>query len=308
MILHDLGAVKASSPLAQTPPGRQHPEHLQNITKEEARVIRMAKQFLTVDHITLWFPLGLSDDDTQPHGTELAQSTTQLETSELLFSPPNVGQDSIFQEMPGSFSNYAHSTISRRQGSIGIREPGVKRSTIKLAPVDLKPQPKKDASATISVQVGSVISHVDFSTGRIMFQILDRVVKAMSGNSQRDNKRADTSDTAAASGRVSIDLSLRNFTLAWVERLATESVLDFGAPRPYLDPNPLDAILRMDLSTIKFTGQLKAEEARSKLLIGKYSFSSLDHDIISFLSPRPRSRRSASGSSDQLHNDVEIDF
>lgn len=285
-----------------SPLGQQRASQPLNDAPVEAKV---AKLFLTVDQVTIWFPLDLNED--QPSEQTSHQMTEQ---PELSFSPPNLGEDSIFQTMPGSFSNYAYSTSSRRKGSIDPSETMKKRPHMKpAAPAEpLKsPKTKPEASANISIEVGSVLGHVDLSTGRIMFQLIDRVLKALTGPYEPEKKQFKAQEPATASP-TSVELFIKHVGIAWLERLMTESLVGSGAPRPHLELNPLDSIFKVSLSSIHVVGQLKAEEARSKLLVGKFVLSSLDQDIISFLTPRSKSRRSVSSSAELLNNDIEVDF
>ncbi|KAF2258444.1 hypothetical protein CC78DRAFT_114679 [Lojkania enalia] len=268
---------------------------------------KLAKLFLTVDHITIWFPLGLGEGQAQAQSSEPIYDDLGLD-----FSPPNLGQDSIFQEMPGSFSNYAHSTATRRQASVDI--PNTKMPSRMQPPLSEIPpdQTKKDHSSATSVEVGTVVGHIDISTGRIMLQLIDRLIKGLReapnlGNEEAKSKNPEK-QRSPPQGRSSIELSVHHVGIAWLERLMTESLLDFRTSSARLDSNPLDAILRIRISSIQIASQITEDQSRAKLLIRKFALASLDQDIISFHEPKPRSRRSTLNVPDQLSNDIEIDY
>ncbi|KAF2470991.1 uncharacterized protein BDR25DRAFT_314163 [Lindgomyces ingoldianus] len=259
---------------------------------------KLAKLFLTIDQISVWFPLGLEQNEPSEDAAGQIRDDRGLD-----FAPPNLGEDSIFQDMPGSFSNYALSTASR------IPEAPKKRPVSELALAEKHSiTPKKEPSPMISVEVGSLVGHMDISTGRIMFQMLDRILKALTGMSDTDTRPAMKKD-APVSPRAKLDLSIKHFSIAWLERLVTEPLLENGRSLSRLENNPLDAIIRIGLSSIHFASQAQFEEARAKLLIRKFVLSTLNQDIISFQPPKPKSKRSSVVSiADILNNDIEIDL
>ncbi|KAF2112107.1 hypothetical protein BDV96DRAFT_550988 [Lophiotrema nucula] len=262
---------------------------------------KVSKLFLSIDTITCWFPLGLGE---APANEGLDESF--YPDSGLSFAPPNLAQDSIFQEMPGSFSNYARSASTKRRASANVPEskrpsnikPSISNETAKAT--------KKDPHATISVEVGTVVGHIDFSTGRIMFQLVDRLLKSLTGASS--DQKSSRQDDSPHDSRMSIQLAVKHVGISWLERLMTESVADITATSRPLELSPLDAILRITLSTIHIASQSAAEEARAKLSIGKFALSSLNDDILSFHTPKARSRRSITNLPDQLESDIEIDY
>ncbi|KAF1998681.1 hypothetical protein P154DRAFT_469201 [Amniculicola lignicola CBS 123094] len=289
-----------SSP-QQHPPATKASESIHSEAPEAQG--KLAKLFLTIDEVTVWFPLGLDDQNAQTEGPE-------PEDAGLSFESPNLGQDSIFQEIPGSFSNYASTTASRKRISIDVPSTSRSRSTLRPSlPEKVPSSPKvKVSPAAVSVEVGSVVGHVDIAAGRIMFQMFERALKALTG--MKDEEKAPPKpQEEVPKSRSSIELTVRHFGVAWLERLMTESLASNDRPNGTLDINPLDSILRVNLSSIRLTSQSMAEEARAKILVGKFTLSSIDQEIISFQSARPRSSRSSAvNTPKQLANDVEIDF
>ena len=265
---------------------------------------KMAKTFLTVDQITVWFPLGLtSDEKTEPAGESV------IEASAFDFKPPNLGDDSIFQEMPGSFSNYAHSTSSRRQGS--AEEAARRRPDLKASQATKSPSTPNHHSANFSVELGSITGHIDFSAGRIMFQMVDRVLKAVTGipeGESKPNKDHPKQQDQTASSRSKMDLSIRNFGIVWLDHLATEAATEGGFSYANLAPDPLEAILRISMSSIHLVTQSIQDEVRTKLKIGKFVLSALDHDLLTFQTPKTKSRRSLASKPESITNDIEMDF
>jgi autophagy-related protein 2 len=266
---------------------------------------RVAKQFLNVDELTVWFPLGLDEGQTN---VESAGPTS--EESGLDFRPPNLGEDSIFQEMPGSFSNYAHSKSVRRNRSLDVPEHIQKRPTLNTPRTEQAPTvSKQGSSATVSVEVGSVVGHIDFSTGRIIFQMVNRLLKALTGEPELEHKHPKTQESPSrVDTHTSIDLYVKRVNIAWLERLMAESIITENNAREALDLNPLDAIVKIKLSSIQAASQSGAQGPRAKLQIGKFTLSSLDQDVISFHTPKTKSRLSITRLPEQLNNDIEIDF
>lgn len=264
-------------------------------------VQKQAKVFLTVNEVTLWFPLRLGEEKVSDQTDGSA-----TEESSLDFKPPNIGEDSIFAEMPGSFSNYAHSTSHRRGGSMEDstqRRPKTKSTKIEK-PAE---RPKKETSPSISLEVGSVVGHIDVSTGRIMFGMLDRVFKALTGESGQDKTVAKTEDKPQTA-KNSFELTVQHVGLAWLESITTESILDGQATGRMLDINPMEAILRVGISAIRMTSQSSAQEVRAKLVIGKFVLSSLDLDIVSFENSKSKSRWTDNNTPERLNNDIEVDY
>jgi autophagy-related protein 2 len=281
-----------SSPIATRKPNTE--ETKSSIMRKSQPSSRLAKRFLTIDEITVWFPLGLSEDKSQTTVDE-----SDLEESGFDFKPPNLGQDSIFQGMPGSFSNYAHSSRGKPE------ENARRRPDLKSPQAQSIPQPKKKPSTAISVEVGAVIGHMDTSTGQIMYQMLTKALAVLTGEGTSESEK-DTSQLQEASTgqekRSNVELSVKDITLAFCEQLVTESVVGAYDSRGSFEMNPLKAILKINLSSTQVASQVLIRESRAKIRIGKFALSSLDHDIIAFQNSRPKSRKSIGSS------DVEIDY
>ncbi|KAF2853497.1 hypothetical protein T440DRAFT_515630 [Plenodomus tracheiphilus IPT5] len=270
-------------------------------TSQDMLSRKQSKLFLTIDEITVWFPLGLDGEQLSN-----ADDSTSAEATNLDFKPPNLGEDSIFAEMPGSFSNYAHSSSHRRNPST---EESVRlRSTPKpRQPEDpLIKSPKCLPSALISIDVGSVAGHMDISTGRIMFGMFNRALQAFTGDTEQHNTTTKPNEVLDHVNS-SLELSIKHIGISWLENILADSVLDPTSTR-LLKIDPIEAILRINLAGLHLTNRTSAQGLRAKLHIAKLLVGSLDHDIISFQSPRPRSNRSVSALPSQLKHDVEIDI
>lgn len=264
---------------------------------------KQAKLFLTIDEVTVWFPLGLneSEDHDQP-----ADSMT--EHVGLDFKPPNVGEDSIFAEMPGSFSNYAQSSTHRRKTSL---EPSVRKlPAVRGIHIEDRAQPSKgDRSPvpSLTVEVGSVAGHMDLSTGRIMYSMVTRVTAAFAG--AISSKGTPIRPEAVSKGPDStLNFSIQRIGISWLENIMAESLTgDDGASRA-LAIDPGDAIIRLSCEEVQWKSQNSLQGSRAKLQFGRFALASLDQDLICFQRPRPRSRRSMANVSDQLDHDVEVDY
>ncbi|KAH8728451.1 hypothetical protein GQ44DRAFT_702318 [Phaeosphaeriaceae sp. PMI808] len=264
---------------------------------------KQAKVFMTVDEITIWFPLGLEKED----GNEQAPESNTA-SSGMDFKPPNLGEDSIFAEMPGSFSNYAHASTHRRKPS--MEASSQRRTMAKSVQAEQKPEQQKEKripSTSINVEVGLMAWHLDVSTGRIMYGMLNRVLAAIDGDPNTP-EMAQKPVEAPKDVSSNLNVSVKHVGISWLENVMAESLLAGEGASRMLSLNPLDAIVRVSCETVQLSSQLLSHEARAKLQIGKFVLASLDQDIISFQSPRLRSRRSVSVLPEHLKNDVEVDF
>jgi autophagy-related protein 2 len=286
-------AVAAARPTTGAPPSLSD----SNIAQKQAKV------FLTIDEVTVWFLLGLDKEETLEADSSAEPAA---DASTLSFAPSKLGEDSIFAEMPGSFSNYAHSTSSRRGGSMveSLRRPAQSRPT----PSQPTQRPSKASpSPNVIVDVGTVVGHVDLPTGRIMFNMLNRVLGVLADGPQ-PGKSTSSTDTVPNAASSTLELTVKNIGIAWLDSVLTESMQDGSTSPRTLELKPNDALLRMHLAAVRLTSQSGAEKMRAKLQIEKFAIASLGIDIIAFHTSRPRSRRSVSNLSEQLSHDVELDY
>ncbi|KAL5440018.1 hypothetical protein PMIN06_009797 [Paraphaeosphaeria minitans] len=249
----------------------------------------LAKVFLTIDEITIWFPLGLQGDE------------TAIEASAFDLRPEGLVEDSMFETMPGTFSHHAIRDLRKKPV---VEHTGRQRPQSRTHRVE-----KKAVSANISVEIGSVICHIDFATGNIMFQMVTKAMAALAGDAT-DQPKQKTSKPGVTKthtrSRFSIELSVKTVCFAWKERLMIEPFTQTSNFRPALEPHPLDAIVKISMTSIYGASQRTATEAQAKLQIAKFALSSLDYDIITFQSSRSKARRSISNTPDQLKHDIEI--
>ncbi|KAF1946780.1 hypothetical protein EJ02DRAFT_196310 [Clathrospora elynae] len=273
-------------------------------TPAPSNIQKQAKRFLTIDEVTVWFPLGLDEGQTSNSASE-----DVAEASVFDFQPPNLGEDSIFAEMPGSFSNYAHSSSHRLKPSLEASARGRPNPKF-LKPTNVPDLAQKVSSPSISVEVGSVAGHMDVSTGRIMFGMFNRVLQALKGEpeSPEAKLKTPTSNDAPKDNTNSLELFVKHVGIAWLESIMVESIQEDHHTGRLLDLIPAEAILRVNLSMISVTSQACTHGSRAKLQIGGFVLASLDQDVISFQSSRPRSRRSISALPEQPSNDIEIDY
>lgn len=264
-------------------------------THEDRKLL--AKVFLTIDQVTVWFPLALDGD--QP--SENSNDST-VETSGIDFHPEGLVEDSIFETMPGTFSNYSLSSDARRK-------PSLEKANRRRPDPHTPKSGRKTASPTVSLEVGAVVCHIDFASGNIMVQMLTRAMDALAGNTTDATKQDRTSpeqNKTRTGARSSLEISVKTICIAWKDRLLTESFTDMSSSGPLLEQNPFDAIVKVHLSSIYGASQTTATEAQAKVQIGKFALSSLDYDIITFQNPRSKGRRSTNNAIDQLKHDVEL--
>lgn len=287
------------------PSSRQMPinsprfECTQTSTSRDPWSRQQSKMFLTVDEITVLFPLE------HEAGQEVNTSMVTAESSTLDFKPPNLGEDSIFAEMPGSFSNYASSSSNRRNPS---SEESVRKRSI---PEPYQPhlhsaQPKNIPVKRVVVDVGSISGHMDMSTGRTLLRMLTRTLQALT-NDASPQAMPEKSSEQTSHGSSNIELAVKHIGISWLENITTESVHNLALTRP-LSLSPPGAILRTNFSGIRLTSYSQGSTLRTNVKVEQFSIGSLDLEIISFQRPRPHSNRSISALSEHLQHDLEVDY
>lgn len=264
---------------------------------------KQAKRFLTIDEITVWFPLALDDKERSDATGEDATPTAGFD-----FKPSHLGEDSIFAEMPGSFSNYAYASSHRQKPSLEASSRG--QPTPEALHAFRPPvQPKLASTPSIVIDLGNVVGHIDLSTGRTMAGMFARVMQALNGAPPSEEKVVDPESTAAEKDSArSHEVTIQHVALSWLENILTESFQEGRVANQQLDLKPMDAILSINLSTIHLNSQSSSHTSRSQVRIGQFVLASLDKDIIYFHSSRPRSKRSANSLPEQPSHDIEVDY
>ncbi|KAI4953488.1 hypothetical protein J4E91_002335 [Alternaria rosae] len=279
------------------------PELTQTPTPVAPGPRKQAKRFLTIDEITVWFPMALGDKE---HSDATSEQVDH--GAGMAFGPSNLGEDSIFTEMPGSFSNYAHSSSHRRKPSLEASSRG--RPIPKSLQASRPPvQPASTGVASIIVDVGSVVGHMDISTGRVMAAMFARAIQALTGEQPSDERPVKSEPTETLeSPSTSLEVSVQGIALSWLDHVLAESTQEEPFAEHQLEPQPSDAILRANLSAIHLNCQKSSHTSRTQIHIGKFKLASLDHDIISFHSLRPKSRRSVNAPLEHPFHDIELDY
>jgi autophagy-related protein 2 len=281
-------------------PAKSERTHTSTLDASGSR--KQAKQFLTIDEITLWFPMALGDKE---HSDSMSKEGTDM--AGMDFSPSTLGEDSIFTEMPGSFSNYAHSS-HRRKTSPETSSRG-RPSSESLPASRPTVQPTSVGAPSIIVNVGSVVGHMDISTGRIMGTVFARVTQALAGDASSETQPAKPEPTEAPDRPTfSLEVTVQDIAISWLEHISTESIQEGRVAEQQLDSRPSDAILRVSLSTTHITSRRNAHISRTQIRISKFALASLDKDIIFFQCSRPRSRRSVNVLSEHPQHDIELNY
>jgi autophagy-related protein 2 len=274
--------------------------------------VKIAKPFFSIDNVNVWFPLDLSG--AEPPGMD--ESAIMEDPLDRMQATTEFGDESIFRDMPGSFSFYAESSASRRRKSSSetaeARRPNLysrNSKAEKITPVPVPtPPPRRTKDLVVEVEVGTVCGQVDISAGRMMFQIAQRLL-AILGNSNTEVKpKQNPQGQPKKPLESSIKVSVEQVSLAWLERLVAESVTGAGHGQPpfQLEHNSSEAILWINLKALQMTGRSKGKESVTKLNIGKCALGALHHEIISF-EPGSRSRRSMH-TGDSLEHDIQVEL
>ncbi|KAF1356038.1 hypothetical protein EJ07DRAFT_158020 [Lizonia empirigonia] len=242
---------------------------------------RQAKTFLTIDEITVWFPLGLDNEQPSDIGSRAGSAP---DTSSLDFTPARLGRTQSLLRYRG-LSPIMHT----RHHPAGW-------------------QPLKSCSPNLIVNIGSVVGHIDLSTGRSLFDMLNRVLKVMTDEPPQEAKSTSSPEASHGTAAINVEMTIQHIGIAWLESILAESMPSYLTTSRMLDLKPNDALLRLNLSALRLTSRKSTGTTRTKLQIEKFSVSSLGVNIISFHSMRPRSSRSVNNLSEQLSTDVEIDY
>ena len=269
---------------------------------------KISKPFLSIDKISVWFPLNLSDPDSiaQP---DLSDTTEHLRES---FQPSmDLGDESVFQDMPGSFSFYAESTATKRRKGSNTAEAFKRNLASKAIRNEVAPGAralKQTPDLGIELEIGTIHGHIDLSAGRMMFQVVQRLLPIFNTSDEKIPVH-DPKDLSSSSSESSLKLSIKHIAFAWIERLVTESLPDGPHARTLfrLEENPSDTILKTDIKNLQLTARTKANDVVARLQMGKFTFGFLDQDIISF-DTGVRLRQSVRDTREILDHDVQIDY
>ncbi|KAH4105010.1 autophagy-related protein [Parastagonospora nodorum] len=288
------------TPRPATPLGQAHPVQVDRAQTPTMHggIHKQAKLFLTVDLVTVWFPLGLDSQESD------VASESVMEDSSMDFKSPSLGEDSIFAEMPGSFSNYAQSSSHRRKPSL---EASSRRRVTTKGEQTERTANKPTSPSSVSVEVGIVAGHMDLSTGRIMYRMFSRVLAALTGETPM-NTKPEIPDEITKDSTNGLNVVVQRIGISWLENILSESAMAGDAASRVLAHAPLDAIIRTSCENVRIITQNRSKESRTRLQVGQFVLASLDHDILAFQSSKARSRRSVSNVSEQLSNDIEIDY
>ncbi|OCK85551.1 hypothetical protein K432DRAFT_421693 [Lepidopterella palustris CBS 459.81] len=271
---------------------------------------KVSKPFLSIDSITIWFPLNLSGDESST-GTNVSPAADEPQVQ--FQAAADLGDDSIFQDMPGSFSFYAESTAPRRRkGSSEAAETWKRNANPKPVKGDAiakTPTARLDQDCGIEVEVGTICGQIDISAGHMMFQMAQKLMAALGASAGETQKTQNPQKASNVEAKSSLRLSIRHTAFVWLERLATDSVMEGRHPcTPFkLEENPSDAILKMNMHGLQISARTNAKESTAKMHIDKFNLSCLDQEVITFDSGA-RSRRSIRDTGEQLEHDVHVEF
>ncbi|KAG9188101.1 hypothetical protein G6011_02024 [Alternaria panax] len=277
-------------------------ERARSHTLDASTFRKQAKRFLAIDEITVWFPLALDDKEPSDATSEDATHTASSD-----FKSSNLVEDSIFAEMPGSFSDYAYASSHRQKPSLDASSRGrpIPETLHASRPLG---SPKLTQIPSITVNVGNVVGHMDVSTGRIMARMFARVMQAVTVAPPSEKVVGSEPTEAERRSLSSLEVSVQQIALSWLENILTESFQEGRVANQQLDLKPRDAILRINLSTVHLNSRTSGHTSRSQVQIAKFVLASLDKDIISFRSSRPRSKRSANVPPEQPSHDIEVNY
>ncbi|KAF2205332.1 hypothetical protein GQ43DRAFT_453199 [Delitschia confertaspora ATCC 74209] len=266
---------------------------------------KLSKVFFTVDQVNVWFPLDLGEASIEQEPSP----SPVPEKAEVKFASTNDVGNSLFQDMPGSFSFYAQSTATRRRKSVSEGPEKPSRASThrkRTSPPQTSDSAKSGPSSKISVEVGSIIGHVDLSTSRMLFQMAQKLIQIITGGSSQESKAPEVQKGGTMNSPPNFELSIKHIGFAWLEQLMIGSMVNNNYAQAFtaLEANPADALLRLSIGSTR----IASNKDESAVKIRKFTISSLNQDIISFQQSKSRSVPSDDGSHDRLKNDIEISF
>ncbi|KAJ9646394.1 autophagy- protein 2 [Coniosporium apollinis] len=177
-------------------------------------VLRHVRRVLDVDRLSVSIP---QKEESQGASVvpETGDSQLPMQTSF------DMTGSSVYQHVPGSFSQYAQEGAGRLRRSSILKDPS-KTTAIKTMHPNLSPSvtvlPKaEDAVSATRIDVGPVHIYLDVPTGRLLFGVIQQLQPTAS--SQNSSNLADVgTDPGDGHHNIAIKLSVTRLSLAWLER------------------------------------------------------------------------------------------
>ncbi|KAF2401800.1 hypothetical protein EJ06DRAFT_361428 [Trichodelitschia bisporula] len=229
-----------------------------------------ALQLLTIDEISLWLPWAGSAH----YPSVKPEPTTNVHTH----SPSGAVDRSAYGDMPGAFSQHFSSSSGRRRSSPHPRFAGSSpHSAGKSASVNPTPP-----ALELDVELGHIHGQIDFSTGRILFQVFRQLLASLSGSPNHESPVAEERNTSE-DGKQTHRLAMEELSISFVDRMPViDTPLNDDGPNQRHEALTSNVLFELKLTRLAASFSKSPESTHANLNICKFSFGFSDEPIISF--------------------------
>lgn len=178
-------------------------------------VLRHVRRVLDVDRLSVSIPQPAEESQGASAVSETGDSQLPMQSSF------NMTGSSVYQHVPGSFSQYAQEGAGRLRRSSIPKDPS-KTTAIKTMHPNLSPSATvlskaDDGVAATRIDVGPVHIYLDVPTGRLLIDVIQQL--QLTASSQNSPNLADVgTDPGERHHNIAIKLSVTQLSLAWLER------------------------------------------------------------------------------------------
>lgn len=267
---------------------------------------------MDIDLISLWVP-----GNNTPR--ETAASDPLAYHDELPRSRVAFAEDSVFHDVPGSFSQYAASTARSRPSSSIMRES--RRLPTQQPPMRHPGPPRRDESKRIEdeieVSVGNVRLQIDVETIYLAMRLVKMLQQLFGDQHSVDTqknppKEAKTpqKDVDSKSQDWAFKFSMDTFQIALLKELSVQSIpanKPVGALRHAEWGDMSDVLLHLHIRNISAAGFKREDSSKITLKLGVFAFGFNDRTVLSF-HPDTGLEETTVDLSDSQDDDVSITY
>jgi autophagy-related protein 2 len=267
--------IPLSSPAASTsPPLRTYPDSE-----------KVAKRVFTLDEVCILLPWQTEQDEDES-GTDLPPEDPAMSTFE---------DYSTYEDMPGAFSQHGP-----RRGK--DRWPPATNAVKRQTPTVNSETSSRHESSHVEVEIGSLTSQIDISSGRLLFATIEQLIAAWSDRLPV-SRRSVADQTATAEATQVLKLTAKNLTLSFVEQMSFVPINmdETGVRAPPTTSEPLFAI---SFVGIGLSSKSNNSNVKATVNINTVKFGSPDAQIICF----DKGSLKTTNTDQQRRDDISISF
>ncbi|TLD38545.1 autophagy regulatory protein Atg2 [Venturia nashicola] len=255
----------------------------------------ISKRLLSLDEISLWLPWSGGEQD--------------IVVESVPLQDPSSVDHLAYGDMPGAFSIHASMRAggNRRSASPGPRF--APNSTVEDSMATLPDQSQLLPSQTnpnVELKVGTVRGQVDLNISRVVFQVVQKVLAAWTGEPVPPMKQERRSGAAieAAKKSQSLSVTVTEFSMAFLESVPDFTTLSSPSLIGSTQSEPL---FRVKIGGVALSAQMDGLLNKSDLTIGSFEFGTPDETILAF--ENPSRRPSSMGTQNRkVKNDVTMTY